>query len=58
MIVKISEAEVVMGVTRKLFKGVIEEWLENELQGKISEVRNELFQGRGMCDGMFCWDKL
>jgi hypothetical protein len=42
-----------MGVTRKLFRGVIKERLETELQGKISEIRNEVFQGRGMYGGMF-----
>jgi hypothetical protein len=42
-----------MGVTGNLFRGVIKERLEIETQGKISEIRNEVFQGRGIYDGMF-----
>jgi hypothetical protein len=36
-----------MGLTGKLFTGVIKERMEIELQRKISDMWNEIFQGRG-----------
>jgi hypothetical protein len=37
----------------KIFRRVMKERLETELQGKRSEIRNGVFRGRGLYDGTF-----